>query len=136
MNEDHYSPETHELASKADRLWFKAHPERRHRLRQALAGELPGVTAERQVIVRQILPLLRVRCVLPQDVPLPVGDAPESVARALFERFDRNSGLHLRGLEAMLRAHPVVQEQLARLSNDRDADYPLPHPDPAKRFHA
>jgi hypothetical protein len=43
--EDDYRPAAAELASEADKLWFKPHPSRRHRLRQALAGERP-VTAE------------------------------------------------------------------------------------------
>src|SRR5262249_39206723 len=52
-------------ASEGDRLWFKRHRNRAHRLRPAIAGELPGATFPpgpvRLAVVRQITPGTRLR---------------------------------------------------------------------------
>ena len=91
--ESNYRPATAELASEADRLWFKAHPDRSHRLRPALVGECPGVTAEHLIVVCQVVPGLRFRRPLRCWTPLPPGEAPEWFARGIFERCARENGL-------------------------------------------
>jgi hypothetical protein len=74
-----------DLTSAADTRWFKAHPDRKYRIRQALAGELPGVTADHMVAVRQDFPGVRFRAAFRCSSPLPPGDAPEWYARQCWE---------------------------------------------------
>jgi hypothetical protein len=126
--ENGHRPAVAELASKADRLWFKAHPDRSHRLRQALAGERPGVTAEHLVVVRQSFRGLRLRWPFLYGMPLPPGDAPEWVARDFFERLVRERGLDVRGFEQAIGASSVVMEALRRAADDRQEDDRLPYP--------
>jgi hypothetical protein len=47
---------TADLAQILDKEWFRSHPHRSHRLRRAIPGELPGVSAESHIIVRQAAP--------------------------------------------------------------------------------
>lgn len=74
-------------AAEADRRWFLAHPERRHRVRLALPGETqtdPGLTP--YVVIRQENPGFRVRIAFGLKDP-PAGEAPEEAARMIFDRF-------------------------------------------------
>jgi len=121
--DDDYRPAVAELASEADRLWFKAHPNRSHRLRQALVGEGPGVTAEHLVVVRQSFRGLRFRWPFRCRMPLPPGDAPESTARDFFEGLVRERDLNIRGFEQAIGASPVVMEALRHAADDEDTDH-------------
>jgi len=73
------------LARKLDRLWFQANPDRHHRIRRAIDGELPEATAADYVVIRQVRPGVRIRWAFLPDKPLPAGEAPEDVAEALFD---------------------------------------------------
>lgn len=84
-----------QLASAADKLWFDSHPDRHHRLRQALADELPRVTSDHVVVIRQIVRGLRVRWPFKPWAPLPLGEAPEWMACELFEKFAKYRGWHI-----------------------------------------
>jgi hypothetical protein len=130
-SEDDYLPSVAQLASEADRLWFSAHPDRSHRLRQALVGELPGITPKHRVVIRQVNRLLRLRWPLLYDEPLPMGDAPEWVARDMFERVAGEQMVKVRAFEELVNAQPAIKKELARFAEKWDADHPLlPHPDP------
>jgi hypothetical protein len=132
--EDDYRPAVAELASEADRLWFRARPDRSHRLRQALVGENPGVTAEHLVVVRQSFRGLRFRWAFLCEKPLPPGDAPEWMARAFFERLVRERGLNVRDFERAIGASPVVMEALGRAADDPYRGHPLlPRQDARRR---
>src|SRR4051794_27102288 len=118
--EDDYRPAAAELASEADKLWFKPHPSRRPRLRQALAGERPGVTAEHWVVLRQSFRGLRLRWTFLSETPLPPGDAPEWMARGLFEAIARERGFLTNVFEEVIGASPVVMESLRRAADGQD----------------
>jgi hypothetical protein len=78
-----------ELASDLDKEWFKANPNRSHRIRPAITDELPDDTSTHVAVVRQIFPGLRIRLLYVPHTPLPPGEGPEWIARALFNRFTR-----------------------------------------------
>lgn len=74
------------LARQLDRDWFKANPDRRHRIRRAIAGELSGVTDAEHVVVRQDFPGTRVRWPFLALRPSPVGEASEEFSERIFEQ--------------------------------------------------
>jgi hypothetical protein len=89
-------------AAEADRRWFLAHPERRHRIRRALPGETqtdPGLTAF--VVIRQERTGFRVRIAFGVKHP-PEGEAPEEAARMIFDRFVATDADTRRGYGAIL----------------------------------
>jgi hypothetical protein len=53
-----------DAASDEDREWFAAHPGRKYRMREPLPFELPGITPNDLVAVRQVKPGVRFRCAL------------------------------------------------------------------------
>ena len=78
-----------ELASDLDKEWSKVNPHRSHRIRRAIADELPGATSKHVAVVRQILPGFRIRLLFVPTKPLPPGEGPEWIAQALFNRFTK-----------------------------------------------
>jgi hypothetical protein len=74
-----------DLALELDREWFRSHAYRSHRLRRAIPGEIPGVSAESYIVVRQVAPGVRMRCSFEPTTSLPSGEAPEHIAHALFD---------------------------------------------------
>ena len=125
MHYDNYRPEIAKLAKQADRLWFKSHPERRHRLRQVMPGEYPG--AMKLVAVCQIFPGLRIRGPFTFAGSLPPGEAPEWVAKEVFETIARDpGGEKLGNVEAILAAIPGLKEELARAAEAKVADHSFP----------
>jgi hypothetical protein len=74
-----------ELAKKLDEEWFRSHPYRSHRIRRAVAGEMPGVGADSYTVVRQVAPGLRMRGFFVPVGSVPEGEAPEHIAHALFD---------------------------------------------------
>jgi hypothetical protein len=74
-----------DLAQMLDREWFRSHPYRSHRLRRAILGEVPGVTAQSYVVVRQVMPGIRMRCYFKTIGPLPSDEAPEHIAHAMYD---------------------------------------------------
>jgi hypothetical protein len=73
-------------AAKLDKAWFESHPNRSHRIRLAVAGEVPGMTArEPYAVVRQVAPGLRYRRFFDTTVPLPEDEAPEHIAHAIYD---------------------------------------------------
>ena len=79
------APDAAVLASDLDRRWFRANPDRHHRIRHAIAGELPDARASDCVVIRQVRGC-RVRLAFHYDIPLPAGEAPEYIAAGMFER--------------------------------------------------
>jgi hypothetical protein len=80
-------------ATKMDKAWFKSHPNRSHRIRRAVAGEVPGTTAtESYVAVRQVVPGFRYRRFFDTTVPLPEDEAPEHIAHAIYDLVDKHRG--------------------------------------------
>jgi hypothetical protein len=79
-------PDTGDAVSDADRLWFIENPARSHRMRPAIADELPGLTVERArrawIIIRQIQPGFRFRLACWPDAP-PLDT--EAMAHAMFD---------------------------------------------------
>jgi hypothetical protein len=88
-----------ELAADLDKEWFKANPDRSHRIRWAIADELPGATSTHVAVVRQILPGFRIRLLFVPTKPLPPGEGPECIAQALFNRITRPPETFSRGLQ-------------------------------------
>jgi hypothetical protein len=74
-----------DLAKTLDREWFRSHPLRSHRLRPAIPGEVPSVSAESYIVVRQVAPGVRMRGSFTPTGPLPEGEAPEHIAHAMFD---------------------------------------------------
>lgn len=99
-------------AAEADRRWFLAHPERRHRIRRAFPGETqiaPGMTAF--VVIRQEKSGFRIRIAFGVKDP-PDGEAPEEAARMIFDRFAATDRATARGYGAILSI--VKQAEAAR----------------------
>jgi hypothetical protein len=98
-----------EFAAELDKEWFKVNPHRSHRIRCAVADELPGVVSGDYVVVRQLWRGLRLRWPFVADKPLPTGEAPEHVAEAVFNRFyngERSFGLRVGGGRGISSARP------------------------------
>jgi hypothetical protein len=74
-----------DLAKMLDKEWFRSHPHRSHRIRRAVAGEIPGANAETYIVVRQLAPGVRRRGFFTPIGPSPEGEAPEHIAHALFD---------------------------------------------------
>ena len=74
-----------DLAKLLDKEWFRSHPHRSHRIRRAVAGEIPGANAETYIVVRQLAPGVRRRGFFTPIGPSPEGEAPEHIAHALFD---------------------------------------------------
>jgi hypothetical protein len=125
MRDGDYRADIAELAKEADRLWFNAHPERRHRLRQALAGELPGVTADKLMVVRQCFRGLRLRWPFMYPGSLPPGEAPEWFAKKVFETIAHERG-NIGMFEAEISAIPGILETLASGADKKRADRSFP----------
>ena len=73
------------LAKMLDKEWFRSHPHRSHRIRRAVAGEMPGANAETYIVVRQLAPGVRMRSFFTPLGPYPEGEAPEHIAHAMFD---------------------------------------------------
>lgn len=73
------------LAKTLDKEWFRSHPHRSHRIRRAVAGEIPGANAETYIVVRQLAPGVRMRVFFTPVGPSPEGEAPEHIAHAMFD---------------------------------------------------
>lgn len=73
------------LAKTLDKEWFRSHPHRSHRIRRAVAGEIPGANAETYIVVRQLAPGVRKRGFFTPVGPFPEGEAPEHIAHAMFD---------------------------------------------------
>ena len=72
-------------ASAADAAWFAAHPQRSHRIRPAMARELPGLdddVADVWICIRQAAPGLRFRSVF-TDYGTPLDS--EAFGHAMFD---------------------------------------------------
>ena len=80
------APDTESLASILDRDWFKANRTRRHRIRSAIPGELPGVTDAHCVAVRHVTHGIRIRLPFLADRRLPCREETEEFAARVFER--------------------------------------------------
>jgi hypothetical protein len=72
-------------AQMLDKEWFRSHPHRSHRIRPAVAGEMPGANAETYIVVRQLAPGVRMRVFFTPVGPSPEGEAPEHIAHAMFD---------------------------------------------------
>jgi len=70
------------LAKTVDRDWFRSHPQRSHKLRRAIPGEIPGGSAETWVVIRHLQPRVRKRCSFDALVAFPSDEAPEQIAHA------------------------------------------------------
>jgi len=80
-------------AAKLDKAWFESHPNRSHRIRRAVAGEVPATTAtEPYVAVRQVAPGFRLRRFFAMAVPLPEDEAPEHIAHAFYDVLEEHPG--------------------------------------------
>jgi hypothetical protein len=77
-------------AAKLDKAWFESHPNRSHRIRHPVNGEMPGMTTEGYVVVRQINPGFRSRQAFTTPVPLPEDEAPEHIAHAIYDLVDEH----------------------------------------------
>jgi hypothetical protein len=73
------------LAKTLDKEWFRSHPHRSHRIRPAVAGEMPGANAETYIVVRQLAPGVRMRVFFTPVGPFPEREAPEHIAHAMFD---------------------------------------------------
>jgi hypothetical protein len=90
---------TEETAWKADdAAWFKAHPDRSHRLRRVFDGELEANSNnnndvllpefhEIQILVRQVKPGMRIRRSIYRDLRTLIPDV-EAVIHAMFDLFE------------------------------------------------
>jgi hypothetical protein len=78
-------PDAQTLAVYLDREWFHSHPHRTHRIRRAIAGELPSVPPDHYVVVRQVHPGFRLRLPFDMAAPLPQDEAPEHIAHAVYD---------------------------------------------------
>ena len=98
------------LAQQLDREWFRSHPGRSYRIRPTILGETAGADGAKYVVVRQMSAGVRVRLGFDPLVPQPEGDAPEQVAREIFDTIAKTLGLPTeelsRGLQA-LQPHTV-----------------------------
>ena len=74
-----------DFAKQVDRDWFRSHPQRSHRLRRAIPGEIPGGSAETWVVVRQLQPGSRKRRPFDALVAFPSDEAPEHIAHAMYD---------------------------------------------------
>jgi hypothetical protein len=93
-----------DLALKLDREWFRSRPYRSHRLRRATPDELPGLSAEAYIVVRQVAPGVRMRCSFEPIASLPLGEAPEHIAHAMFDLIMESPGPLLSREELLLRS--------------------------------
>jgi hypothetical protein len=93
-----------DLALKLDREWFRSHPYRSHRLRRAIPGEIPSVSTESYIVVRQVMPGVRMRCSFEPTTSLPSGEAPEHIAHAMFDLIMESPGRLLSHEELLLRS--------------------------------
>ncbi len=76
-----------EAASAADRAWFKANPDRSHRIRRAFFGETPQhPDLLGFVVVRQVALGVRVRALYLRQPPSPPHEATEDEAASLFRK--------------------------------------------------
>jgi hypothetical protein len=81
-----YEARVAERTRAADAAWFEVRPRRSHRMRPAVPGELPGLTADMArdawLVIRQIVPGLRVKQIF--NPPGPPPDI-EEIGHALFD---------------------------------------------------
>lgn len=100
-------PKARYFAKTLDTDWFRAHPRRSHRIRQAIAGETPNVSSSTYIIVRQVKPGYHERVNFEALVPIPEGDAPEHLAHAFFDllREAPVRVIHLGELQARMHAY-------------------------------
>jgi hypothetical protein len=78
--------ETEMTAMAIDGDWFRTHPGRSHRVRRALPQEfLSSSEGKSYIVVRQLVPGVRMRASLSTLVALPDEDPPEPVAHAIFD---------------------------------------------------
>jgi hypothetical protein len=111
-----------DLAKQVDRDWFRSHPQRSHRLRRAIPGEIPGGSAETWVVVRQLQPGARRRCSFDATVEFPSDEAPEHIAHAMYDLIAEAPGrpLLLNELFQRSRAYEVAPDP-----EDPSRDKPL-----------
>jgi len=97
--------DAHAHALRLDRDWFRAHPNRSHRIRRAIRHEFPLVTADEYIVVRQHCPGCRERRTFSTTAPLPGGDAPEQIAHAIFDLVEEYNGRAVPDHEVFRRIH-------------------------------
>src|SRR5262249_31392023 len=78
-------------AKQLDDDWFRSRPNRSHRIRRAIVGEVLGVTRDTYIILRQLKPGHRQRLTFKAFVPLPEAEAPEHIAHAFFDALQRSA---------------------------------------------
>lgn len=106
------NPKALYLAKTLDKEWFSLNPHRSHRLRRAIVGEMPGVTPETYVVIRQLEPGFRHYVPFKALVPLPEVEAPEPVAHAFFDVLQKSPAgvINHRELGELMRAYAVGSE--------------------------
>ena len=92
-------------AQSLDGEWFRSHPHRLHRIRNAIVGEFPNVTPNTYVVVRQVKPGYHERVPVDALEPVPDGEAPEYVAHALFDHIAESPDGVIRQDELAARMH-------------------------------
>lgn len=85
------------LASDLDRRWFQANPDRNHRIRPVIVGETPDAHPGDYVVVHQVRPGRRIRWPFIPHKPPPPGEAPEHIAKAVFDDIVEARGRPERG---------------------------------------
>jgi hypothetical protein len=106
-----------DLALRLDQDWFRSHPGRSYRIRRTISGEAPRPPqGEAYTVVRQIIPGLRQRLHFSAPVASPEGDAPETVAHAIFDRIEAATGRpgFAEELSRRIRAHAMGSDSKSR----------------------
>jgi hypothetical protein len=85
-------PEAFAAAAELDKNWFRTHLHRSHRIRRALAGEVPAGKSQMYVVVRQLQPGVRCRLYFDTPTALPEDEAPEHIAHAIFDLAQKYHG--------------------------------------------
>ena len=111
-----------DFAKQVDRDWFRSHPQRSHRLRRAIPGEIPGGSAETWVVVRQLQPGVRKRCSFDAAVEFPSEEAPEHIAHAMYDLIAEAPGKPLLSHELFQRSDAY---KVAPDPEDPSGDKPL-----------
>ena len=111
-----------DFAKQVDRDWFRSHPQRSHRLRRAIPGEIPGGSAETWVVVRQLQPGVRKRCSFDAAVEFPSDEAPEHIAHAMYDLIAEAPGRPILHHELMQRSRAY---EVAPDPEDPSRDKPL-----------
>src|SRR6267154_3342372 len=111
-----------DFAKQVDRDWFRSHPQRSHRLRRAIPGEIPGGSAETWVVVRQLQPGVRKRCSFDAAVEFPSEEAPAHIAHAMYDLIAEAPGKPLLSHELFQRSDAY---KVAPDPEDPSGDKPL-----------